>query len=210
MLPDDFHTIEVTSKEPSLHLHLYGKTLEDLPDRITFPSSTRRPRGALHGQAGDLLHAHRAAGTARADRAAAASLRSSTCARKACTRAATSSSPRRRRSPSSNCASRAWCRASRRASCWWTTTSGSRSARRACCARLGYRDLHVLAGGNAGWKAAGYELYSGVHVPSKAFGEHVEHHDNTPRIAAAELKAKLDAGRRPRGARFAADETNTA
>ena len=60
--------------------------------------------------------------------------------------------------------------------------------------RLGYRDLHVLQGGNAAWKAAGYELYSGVHVPSKAFGEHVEHHDNTPRIAAAELKAKLDAG----------------
>ena len=60
--------------------------------------------------------------------------------------------------------------------------------------RLGYRDLHVLAGGNAGWKAAGYEIYSGVHVPSKAFGEHVEHHDGTPRIAAAELKAKLDAG----------------
>ena len=39
MLPDDFHTIEVTSKEESLHLHLYGKTLEDLPDRITFRSS---------------------------------------------------------------------------------------------------------------------------------------------------------------------------
>ena len=34
-----------------------------------------------------------------------------------------------------------------------------------------------------------------VHVPSKAFGEHVEHHDNTPRIAAAELKAMLDAGK---------------
>src|SRR6185503_66537 len=60
--------------------------------------------------------------------------------------------------------------------------------------RLGYRDLHVLAGGNAAWQAAGYELYSGVHVPSKAFGEHVEHHDNTPRIAAAELKAKIEAG----------------
>src|SRR5579862_1247780 len=40
MLPDDCHTIEVTSKSESLHLHLYGKTLEDLPDRITFPSST--------------------------------------------------------------------------------------------------------------------------------------------------------------------------
>src|SRR4029077_20732986 len=60
--------------------------------------------------------------------------------------------------------------------------------------RLGYRDLHALAGGVAGWKAAGFGLDSGVHVPSKAFGEHVEHHDGTPRIAAAELKAKLDAG----------------
>ena len=50
--------------------------------------------------------------------------------------------------------------------------------------RMGYRDLQVLAGGNAAWKAAGMELYSGVHVPSKAFGEHVEHRDNTPRIAA--------------------------
>ena len=59
---------------------------------------------------------------------------------------------------------------------------------------LGYRDLHVLAGGIASWKAAGYEIYSGMHVPSKAFGEHVEHRDNTPRITAVELKAKLDAG----------------
>ena len=58
---------------------------------------------------------------------------------------------------------------------------------------LGYRDLHVLAGGNAAWREAGYELYSGVHVPSKAFGEHVEHQDDTPHIAAAELKAKIDA-----------------
>ena len=39
MLPDDFHTIEVTGPGESLHLHLYGKTLEDLPDRITFASS---------------------------------------------------------------------------------------------------------------------------------------------------------------------------
>jgi rhodanese-related sulfurtransferase len=60
--------------------------------------------------------------------------------------------------------------------------------------RLGYRDLRVLAGGMPSWKAAGYEVYSNVHVPSKAFGEHVEHHDNTPRISATELKAKLDAG----------------
>ena len=61
-------------------------------------------------------------------------------------------------------------------------------------ARLGYRDLRVLAGGVPGWKGAGYEIYSNVHVPSKAFGEHVEHAEETPRITATELKAKLDAG----------------
>jgi rhodanese-related sulfurtransferase len=33
-----------------------------------------------------------------------------------------------------------------------------------------------------------------VHVPSKAFGEHVEHRDGTPRIGASDLKAKMDAG----------------
>jgi len=60
--------------------------------------------------------------------------------------------------------------------------------------RMGYRDLSILAGGVPGWKQAGYEIYSGVHVPSKAFGEHVEHHDGTPHISATELKARLDAG----------------
>jgi rhodanese-related sulfurtransferase len=60
--------------------------------------------------------------------------------------------------------------------------------------RLGYRDVPALAGGMQGWKDAGYEIYSNVHVPSKAFGEHVEHHEGTPHISATELKAKLDAG----------------
>src|SRR5688572_14980983 len=43
-------------------------------------------------------------------------------------------------------------------------------------AELGYTDLSILEGGCAGWKAAGGELFSGVNVPSKAFGEFVEHH----------------------------------
>jgi rhodanese-related sulfurtransferase len=60
--------------------------------------------------------------------------------------------------------------------------------------KLGYGSLAVLAGGVAAWQAAGYELFSGINVPSKAFGEFIEHHDNTPRLTAEEIKAKLDAG----------------
>jgi rhodanese-related sulfurtransferase len=46
------------------------------------------------------------------------------------------------------------------------------------------------------WRDAGYELFSGVNVPSKAFGELVEHHFDTPHISAGELAAKSADGER--------------
>ncbi|HEV2956052.1 MAG TPA: rhodanese-like domain-containing protein [Xanthobacteraceae bacterium] len=58
-------------------------------------------------------------------------------------------------------------------------------------ARLGYTDVAVLDGGVAGWTAAGCELFSGINVPSKAFGEFVEHADRTPNIGAEELEKLL-------------------
>ncbi|MPZ47334.1 MAG: thiosulfate sulfurtransferase [Betaproteobacteria bacterium] len=66
-----------------------------------------------------------------------------------------------------------------------------RAARR--MAAFGYTDVSVLAGGIATWEAAGYRIYSGVHVPSKAFAEVVEHQAGTPWITAEELKALIDA-----------------
>jgi rhodanese-related sulfurtransferase len=59
---------------------------------------------------------------------------------------------------------------------------------------FGYRDVAVLDGGIAAWEAAGYRVYSGVHVPSKAFAEVVEHEAGTPWISATGLQALVDGG----------------
>ena len=67
---------------------------------------------------------------------------------------------------------------------------------RAKLASFGYTDIDILEGGCAAWQATGGELFSGVNVPSKAFGEFVEHHYGTPRIPPQELKALKDSGRK--------------
>ena len=68
-------------------------------------------------------------------------------------------------------------------------------ARRAAAvlARAGYGDIYYLDGGNAAWAAAGFELFSGVNVPSKAFGEFIEHASGTPSVSADELNALMRA-----------------
>jgi len=193
MLPDDFHTIEVTSKSESLHLHLYGKTLEDLPDRITFPSSSggklarfmAKPEIYSPRIAPQELRALIAAG----GELAILDVREEGVHARNHLFLATSA-------PLSHLELRIGRLLPRLATRIVLVDDDEILAQRAArvLRRMGYRDLHVLAGGNTAWQAAGYELYSGVHVPSKAFGEHVEHQNHTPRIAAAELKAKLDAG----------------
>ena len=60
----------------------------------------------------------------------------------------------------------------------------------------GYADVSVLDGGTRAWEAVGGEIFSGVNVPSKAFGEWVEHHYGTESIDASELKSWIDQGKR--------------
>ena len=57
---------------------------------------------------------------------------------------------------------------------------------------LGYRDVYALAGGLDGWRAAGGELFRDVNVPSKAFGEWVEHHRQTPSLTAQAVQQLID------------------
>src|SRR6185503_5012792 len=59
---------------------------------------------------------------------------------------------------------------------------------------MGYSRIAVLEGGCAGWQGAGGELFRGVNVPSKAFGEFVEHQYDTPRIPPEQLRQWVEEG----------------
>ena len=61
-------------------------------------------------------------------------------------------------------------------------------------ANLGYGGVAVLDGGTAAWAKAGRALFKGVNVPSKLFGELVEHEYHTPRITAQDLVRMRETG----------------
>lgn len=62
-------------------------------------------------------------------------------------------------------------------------------------AGIGATNVAVLDGGTPAWEAAGFVLFSGVNVPSKAFGEWVEHHYGTESVDAPELNTWIESGR---------------
>ena len=192
-LPDDFHTIEVVSGKESLHLHLYGKTLEDLPERIYFPASTggvfKRFMSKPEVFSPRISPAELKAMIADGGELAILDPREEGVFSKSHLFLAVSCPLSRIEMLIGKLVPRSGTRIV-------LTDDDEKLAQRAASVlrSFGYRDISVLAGGLAAWSAAGHELYSGVFVPSKAFGEYIEHRDGTPRISAGELKAKLDAG----------------
>ena len=61
-------------------------------------------------------------------------------------------------------------------------------------AAAGWTAVSLLDGGLEGWRRSGGELFRDVNVPSKSFGELVEHDAGTPSLPAEDVKALLDAG----------------
>ena len=60
--------------------------------------------------------------------------------------------------------------------------------------RLGYTEVYRLRGGVDAWTDAGLNVFAGVNVPSKTFGELAEIEFHTPRISALDLAARLQSG----------------
>lgn len=192
LMPDDFHTIEVLGG-PALHLHLYGLSLENLPDRICFEGSeggSHRPYATRPAILAPRLTAAEVKATLRgSDEVALLDVREEGVFSKNHLLFATPL-------PLSRFELGLAALVPRRSTPVILIDDDDGLADRAAALmqRLGYGNLAVLAGGNIAWKTAGYELFSGVHVPSKAFGEFVEHEAGTPNLSAQELKAKVDAG----------------
>ena len=57
-----------------------------------------------------------------------------------------------------------------------------------------YQDVSVLDGGIESWREAGLEIFSGVNVPSKAFGEYIAVEYETPSVSSDKLKEMMDNG----------------
>ena len=199
LLGDDFHTIAVPDADAaaaggSLHLHLYGRSLEHLPKRVFFADATGGVAERFMARP-ELLSPLVSAADVRAMLADGAELalidvREGGIHAQGHPLLATSL-------PMSVLELRAPVLLPRR-DVRLVLCADDEALPQAAARKLrahGYRNIAVLGGGIAAWRAAGNELFSGVFVPSKAFGEFVEHTCETPRIDADTLHAWQAEGR---------------
>lgn len=193
LLPDDVHTIRVVGNEYSLHLHVYGRSLERLPNRVTFeserggqskpfpanPNITSPRIGAADLKALVRSGCEYALLDVRSDQLYGSGHPLFACS-----------------TPLESFEARIVKLVPRRSVCIVLYDDGGGETEKASAVlrKLGYTNLSILDGGLRAWRDAGYEVFSGFNVPSKAFGEVIERRYGTPHIDAAELKRRLDDG----------------
>jgi rhodanese-related sulfurtransferase/predicted metal-dependent enzyme (double-stranded beta helix superfamily) len=193
LLPDDVHTIEIVGEEPGLHLHFYGLAIDRLPDRVRFEG----PRGGTYRTfaAPPLIRAPAMAPVelkaAIRDGGELAILDVRDEGRFADKHLLFAAN-----APLSRLELVIDRLVPRRTTRIVLTDEGEALVHDAAkkLASFGYRHVCALRGGVEAWEAAGYELFSGVHVPSKAFGEIVEQELETPWLEAGAVKALQDQG----------------
>jgi len=196
LLPDDVHTIELVGEEAGLHLHFYGLALDRLSRRVVFESiaggSYRHfspPKRIVHAAIAPV-----ALKSALADGAEIALLdvrETGVFVRGHLLLAA--SAPLWRLEL---LVERLVPRRDTRIVLTDGGEDGDRLAHEAAAKllRLGWRNVSVLTGGTAGWAEAGFEVFSGTNVPSKTFGEVIEHQKRTPWIDVDELHQRIERG----------------
>jgi N-methylhydantoinase B len=191
---DDFHAIEVTGDCQTLHLHLYGSALDHQPNRIRFPVRTGG-KYTIYESPPHISTPMISAETLRemiddgqelaildvreiVDFSEQGHLLHASCL------------------PEGQIEMRAAILVPRRSARVVVVdatggTSAGRSARKLF--DLGWKNIAILKGGVEAWQASGLEVFKGIGVLSKAFGEVVEQICRTPHITADELRRRVEA-----------------
>jgi len=191
--PQDVHTIELVGDQPGAHLHFYGLALDRLHGRVVFDSTAGGTYRRFSPPAA-IYHA-RISGQALQDELRGAAEIAVLDVREAGRHA--------RRHLLHAVPAPLWRLelladrlVPRRDTHVVLVDDDETLAHQAAAklARLGWTDISVLAGGTDAWEREGRELFSGTNVPSKAFGEVIEHEKRTPWIDVDELDERVARG----------------
>lgn len=191
--PTDVHTIELTGDEPGLHLHFYGRSLERMPERVVFETleggsfrTFAAPKSLRHPL---VTPAALKAAVADGEEIAVLDVREAGVFAHRHILFAAPAPLWRLEQLIDRLVPRRGTRI--------VVVDGDGSLAHAAAAklvRLGWLNVSVLDGGTDGWEAAGLEIFSGTNVPTKAFGEVIEHEKHTPWITSDDLQARVERG----------------
>ncbi|WP_404994918.1 rhodanese-like domain-containing protein [Cupriavidus pauculus] len=196
LLPDDVHTIELIGEENGLHLHFYGLALDRLSGRVVFESKaggSYRHFGPPRRLAAPVIDAEALkAALNDGQEIALLDVREAGVHAKGHPLLAASAPLWRLEL----LIDRLVPRRDTRIVLLDSGDNADALAHQAAAklVRLGWGNVSVLEGGVAAWVAAGHELFSGSNVPSKAFGEIIEHQKHTPWIDVDALHRRIEAG----------------